>query len=489
MARKRATFFNHLSLCYHYQMLTYDEALDYLYSFVDYGLVRAEKYSPEVFNLTRMLAFVRALGDPQRRYPVIHVAGTKGKGSVAALCTSALRAGGYRTGFYTSPHLNDFRERVQVNGEYIPRETLAEIISEFQTLVPQHPGVTTFELSTALALVYFARQNVDVAVIEVGLGGRLDATNVVTPLVSVISSLSYDHTYLLGNTLTEIATEKAGIIKPGVPVVTAAQQPEALAALEQVAAERGAPLEYVGRDWHYRAVSHSLELQRCEVWSAEEQRQLNALRARGHTVNWRPTQLELPLLGQHQVENATLAYAALQAARRQGLPLAADALEAGFRQVVWPGRFEILRRAPYVVVDGAHNADSAKRLAATVREYFPNKHVRLIFGASSDKDVAGMLMELLTPAIGVAHVITTQAVHPRALEPEALAELARPAGVPVETASTVEAALEKALATASPDEVVLATGSLFVVAEVTAALRELETRRTRRPGGAERVSQ
>jgi dihydrofolate synthase/folylpolyglutamate synthase len=244
----------------------------------------------------------------------------------------------------------------------------------------------------------------------------------------------------------------------------------------------------VGRDWHYRSLSHSLEVQRCEVWSAEEQRQLNALRAQGHAVAWRPTQLELPLLGQHQVENATLAYAALQAARRQGLPLAADALQAGFRHVVWPGRFEILRRAPYVVVDGAHNADSARRLAATVHEYFPHKQVRLIFGASSDKDVAGMLAELLAPTVSVTHVITTQAVHPRALEPEALAELARPAGVQVTTAASVEEALTQALAAAGPEDVVLATGSLFVVAEVTAALRELETRRTRRSGGGERVS-
>lgn len=465
-------------------MLTYDEALDYLYTFIDYGLVRAEKYSPEVFNLTRMVAFMHALGDPQNRYPVIHVAGTKGKGSVAALCTSALRAGGYRTGFYTSPHLNDFRERAQVNGEYISREALAQIISEFQPLVAQHPGVTTFELSTALAFVHFARQQVDVAVVEVGLGGRLDATNVVHPVIAVISSLSYDHTYLLGNTLGEIATEKAGIIKPGVPVVTAGQAPEALAALERIAAERGAPLEWVGRDWHYRPVAHSLDGQTFEVWSADEQRQLNALQAQGHAVAWRPTQLDLPLLGQHQVENATLAYAALQAARRQGLPLAADAIRAGFKQVVWPGRFEILSRQPYVVVDGAHNADSARRLAATVREYFPGRRVALIFGASSDKDVSGMLAELLAPDTGVAQVIMAQAVHPRAIEPEALADLAAPYGLAVTASTSVAAALAQALAGAGPDDVILACGSLFVVAETTAALHELGERGASRAASA-----
>ncbi len=461
-------------------MLTYDEALDYLYSFIDYGLVRAEKYSPEVFSLTRMVAFMRALGDPQNRYPVIHVAGTKGKGSVAALCASALRAGGYRTAFYTSPHLNDFRERAQVNGEYISREALAGIVSEFQALVPQHPGVTTFELSTALAFEHFARENVDVAVIEVGLGGRLDATNVVHPAVSVISSLSYDHTYLLGNTLGEIATEKGGIIKPGVPIVTAAQAPEALAALERIAAERGAPLEYVGRDWHYRPVRHTLDGQSLELWSEAEQRQLNALQAQGHRVTWQPTQLEIPLLGQHQVENATLAYAALQAARQRGLPLASDAIRTGFKNVRWPGRFEILHREPFVVVDGAHNADSAKRLADTVREYFPGRRVALIFGASSDKDVAGMLAELLAPQTGVAQVITAQAVHPRALEPEALADLAAAYNVPTASSTSVAAALGQALEWAGPEDVILATGSLFIVAEATAAWHELSQRWVKR---------
>jgi len=479
-------------------MLTYDEALDYLYSFIDYGLVRAEKYSPEVFSLTRMVAFMHALGDPQNRYPVIHVAGTKGKGSVAALCTSALRAGGYRTGFYTSPHLNDFRERAQVNGEYIPREALAEIVSEMQPLVAQHPGMTMFELSTALAFLHFARQQVEVAVIEVGLGGRLDATNVVQPVVAVISSLSYDHTYLLGNTLGEIATEKAGIIKPGVPVVTAAQAPEALAALERIAAERGAPLERVGRDWHYRAVAHSLDGQTFEVWSEAEQRQLNALHAQGHALSdWRPNRFELPLLGQHQVENATLAYAALSIARRQGLPLSDGAFRTGFRQVVWPGRFEILSREPFMVVDGAHNRDSARRLAATLQDYFPGRRVCLIFGASSDKDVAGMLAELLAPGGGVAQVIMAQAVHPRALEPEALADLAQPYGIAVAAGNSVASALAQALEWATPEDVILATGSLFIVAEATAAQpalaarpanRESKQPPSARPGGPERVS-
>jgi dihydrofolate synthase/folylpolyglutamate synthase len=455
-------------------MLSYEEALDYLYSFIDYSVVRADKYSPATFGLGRMVDFLAALGNPQERYPVLHVAGTKGKGSVAAMAASALRAGGYRTGFYTSPHLLDFRERAQVNGEYIPREAVAEIVSALREVEPRFPGLTTFELTTALAFEYFARVAVDVAVIEVGLGGRLDATNVVTPRVAVIASLSYDHTYLLGNTLAEIAGEKAGIIKPGVPVVSAPQKPEALAVLERIAAERQAPLSLAGRDWLYRLVAHDLSGQQFEVWSAAEQAQLDDLRAQGHPVDWRPEGLSIPLLGRHQVENAVVAYAALQALRGQGLPLAAQAIRAGLRAVRWPGRFEIVTQRPYLVLDGAHNRDSAQKLARTLQDYFPGRHVTLIFGASSDKDVSGMLAELLAPGAGITRVILTQAVHPRAQDPEELADIVSGYGLTPEVVSSVGQAVRLALAEAEPEDVILACGSLFVVAEASAAARSNE---------------
>jgi dihydrofolate synthase/folylpolyglutamate synthase len=458
-----------LALCYHYHVLTYSEALDYIYSFVDYGAVRADRYAPETFSLARMAAFMRALGDPQQRYPVVHIAGTKGKGSVAALCASVLRAAGYRTGLYTSPHLVDFRERAQVDGQPIAPEAAAEIVAGFQARVPSHPGITTFELTTALAFEHFARANVDVAVIEVGLGGRLDATNIVTPLVSVITSLSLDHTYLLGETLAEIAGEKAGIVKPGVPLVTAMQPPEALRVLESVCAERGAPLAVVGRDWHLRPGGYSLEGQSFEVWSAEEERQVQALRAQGHAAAWRPARFTIPLLGRFQVENAAVAYAALRTAQARGLPLAPQALAEGFAQTRWAGRFEVVRRRPALVVDGAHNADSAARLAEAVRDYFPGRRVCLVFGASADKDVAGMLSALLVPSTGVRHVITTQAVHPRAMDPEALADLAAGHGVTVESISAVAPAVRRALQWAGPEDVIVATGSLFVVAEARSA--------------------
>ena len=457
-------------------MLTYQEALDFLYSFVDYGATRAARYSAQVFDLSRMTALLALMGEPQTTYPCLHLAGTKGKGSVAAMCASALTAAGYRTGFYTSPHLQDFCERIQINGALIPPQAVAARVDGLRPLAARVPGITHWELVTALAFEYLARENVDVAVIEVGLGGRLDSTNVITPLASVITSLSYDHTYLLGNTLAEIAGEKAGIIKPGAPVVTAPQKDEALEVLVRVAQERGAPLTLVGRDWLYRPVVHSLESQAFEIWSAEEERQLNALRASGHTVDWKPTRLEIPLLGAHQVENAAVAVAALNALRQRGLPLSPDAIREGLRTAHWPGRFEILRRAPFVVADGAHNRDSAQKLAVALDDYFPGRRVVMIFGASSDKDIDGMFAELLPRA---AQVIITQAVQPRAVDPEELLNHAasyRREGLTLEAVAPVSQALERAIQLSAPDDVILACGSLFVAAEVRAAHERVTSR-------------
>src|SRR5215216_4371641 len=204
----------------------YNQALDYLYSFVDYSLKHISELARAEFNLDRMFALMEELGNPQAKYPIIHVAGTKGKGSVSALCASALQAAGYKTGLYTSPHLLDYVERIQVNGQPISHEQMIELVEEIKPAVAKIPKLTTFEITTALGFLAFARNDVTAAVIEVGLGGRLDATNIVTPKVSVITSLSYDHMAVLGNTLTEIAGEKAGIIKPNVPVVSAPQNEE-----------------------------------------------------------------------------------------------------------------------------------------------------------------------------------------------------------------------------------------------------------------------
>lgn len=450
--------------------LTYQDALDWIYSFIDFSAKRLDKYAAADFNLERMVRLMHLMGDPQRRYPTLHLAGTKGKGSVSSLCASALTAGGYRTGFYTSPHLEDFRDRFRVDGRWIPQEAVTEIVARLQELAPEVPGITTFELTTAIGFEWFAREHVDVAVIEVGLGGRLDATNILTPRVSVITALSYDHMALLGDTLTLIAGEKAGIIKPGIPVVSAPQHAEALTVLERVASERGCSLTLTGRDVRFKAVEHSLDGQTFDVWTAEHDRKLAALRAAGQAVAaWRPERLEIPLLGAHQVENAATAYAALQALGAVGLPLSADAIRDGFRRVKWPGRFEVMHRSPFVVIDGAQNRESAQRLREAVDAYFEGRRLVLVFGASGDKDIAGMFRELLPRA---STVLTTQAVHPRAADPDELAELVRGQGFTrsVESVGPVHRALTRARELAGVEDVVLATGSLFVVSEARAAL-------------------
>jgi dihydrofolate synthase / folylpolyglutamate synthase len=441
---------------------SYAEALAYLYSFVDYSAERSYRYAPDVFDLRRVVHLLERLGNPHQSYPSFHVAGTKGKGSVSSFIAAALRQAGLRTGFYSSPHLVDFRERVQIDGEPIPQAELASLVDELEPVVAQVPDLTMYEIVTVLAFLYFARQRVDCAVIEVGLGGRLDATNVLRPLVSVITSLSYDHTHLLGDRLSDIAGEKAGIIKPGVPIVLAPQQHEAEHVVERVARERGSPLIQVGKDWLYAPGVHGLTGQSLHIWPAAEQDQMDAFVRSGGGEEWVPPRFEIPLLGYHQVTNCAVAYAALQVARQQGLPVTEEAIRAGFARTHWPGRFQVLSQDPIIILDAAHNRDSALKLRIALDDYFPGQFVTMVFGASADKDLTGMFDELLPR---VARLIATQADNPRAAEVADLAALAHGHGTRVETIVPVAAAFERALKILRPDEVLLVTGSLFVVGE------------------------
>src|SRR5512138_3339177 len=426
----------------------YNQALDYLYSFVDYSLKHISELARAEFNLDRMFALLEELGEPQGRYPIIHVAGTKGKGSVSAFCASALKAAGYKTGLFSSPHLWDYVERIQIDGEPISHAQLVELVDEVKPAVKKVPKLTTFEITTAIAFLAFAKNNVDAAVIEVGLGGRLDATNVVMPKVSVITSLSYDHTAILGNTLVAIAGEKAGIIKRGTPVISAPQVPEALDVLERVAKQRNSPLILVGRDVKFERQASFLDGQDIAI---SDQRSAISLR--------------IPLLGAHQVENAAIAYAALNAS---GLDVSDEAIRKGFAEVKWPARFEILRSQPPVVIDSAHNRDSARRLHETLDEYFPETPMILVFCALEDKDILGMLEEL-KPRIDC--VVATHAEHPRAPSAEWTAEQVRKVGIPVEAVALVAEALERALELADERKLVLSAGSVAFAGEISAAWR------------------
>ena len=435
----------------------YNHALDYLYSFVDYSLKKSAELAKAHFELGRMRDLMKLLGDPQETYPIIHVAGTKGKGSTSAMMASALSAAGYRTGLYTSPHLQDYTERIQIDGQPVGHADLIDLVDEIKPFVAQVPALTTFEITTAIGLLYFARRKVEAAVIEVGLGGRLDATNIVTPRVSVITSLSYDHMSVLGNTLTLIAGEKAGIIKPGLPVVCSPQPEEALAVLEKVASEKHTRLTLVGRDVHFQLMEHSLDGQTLSISNP-----------RSAILDSKSVILCIPLLGAHQMVNATTAYTALQAS---GLHLSDDAICTGFGGVRWPCRFEVVRRDPPVVLDSAHNVDSARQLRQALDDYFPGKPVVWIFSILEDKDAAGMLAEL-KPRITL--VIATQTDHPRVLEAGKIVSLVRTAGIPVEEIKPVPAALTRAMEMAGNRGVVLVAGSVAFAGEIKTAWEKLK---------------
>jgi dihydrofolate synthase/folylpolyglutamate synthase len=428
----------------------YRDTLKYLYHFTDYERRGFAAYAPEFYDLQRMNHLLALLGNPQRSFRSVHIAGTKGKGSTAAMIESVLRAAGHRTGLYTSPHLHTFRERIRVAGDLIPESEVVRLVEEMRPLVAQVPDITTFEVMTGLAFFWFAEQGVEWAVLEVGLGGRLDATNVVRPAVAVITSVSYDHTAILGETLAEIATEKAGIVKAGVPVVSAPQSDEARAVIEQICRRRGAPLTVVDGDWTWEAGHANLDGQTFAVRHGKEV----------------VTGLWLPLLGEHQLENATTAMATLSLLRAGGVDLPEAAIRDGFRSVRWPGRLEILGRAPLVVSDSAHNGESAAKLMATLRSVLEFQRLILILGASSDHVTPEVLTTLLS---GVDLVIATRSRHPRASDPEWLRQRAEELGFHLEVSDTVPQALDLALAEAGPADLICFTGSVFVAAEARAA--------------------
>jgi len=433
----------------------YQETLDWIYSWVDFSMKRHVDDKHRFFKLDRMNQLMDLLDYPHRKYPVVHIAGTKGKGSTASLIASTLQACGYKVGLYTSPHLEDFRERIMINGEMISEHDVIGLADQMRPLTEKVPETTTFELTTAMAFLYFAQEKIDIAVLEVGLGGRLDATNVVDPLVSVITSISYDHMSVLGNTLTEIAAEKGGIIKAGRPVVIAPQKPEAGDTLVNIALERQSPFIKVSDEYSFEQLHHSLKSQTFKITSRK-------LKVAGKKISTNTAlELTLPLLGAHQIENGATAVAVLDQLRLQGLQITRKAIQTGFRQVYWPARFEILREKPPIVIDSAHNGDSMQRLVETVNEYFSEWPFILVFGASADKSMGDMLSAIL-PRCDM--VITTQSLHPRAATPEELKEKVEKYSGPVIAVNPVEEALSQALYHAGESKGILVTGSIFIAA-------------------------
>jgi dihydrofolate synthase/folylpolyglutamate synthase len=438
--------------------VTYREALAWLYNFSDFERTGTFARDRED-NLRRERALLAALGNPHRAYGVTHIAGSKGKGSTAAMIASILRAAGIRTGLYTQPDLHTFRERIRVGERLIGEQEVVDLVPALRQALDAvgtdlGPYIT-YEVATTLALLYFQRATVEHAVIEVGLGGRLDATNVVEPTVSVITSLSYEHMEVLGHTLTAIAREKAGIIKPGVPTICSARAPEALAVIRAVSAERGAPLALVGpagapdASYTYGAGRVTERAQWLDV----------------RTPTREYADLELGLLGEHQLENAAAAVAAVDTLRAAGLRVDEAALREGLRTVRWPGRLQVVGERPWLVVDGAHNADSMAKLLAALRRHFTYQRLILVLGLLADKDLAGIAAE-----IGGARpdqVIVTASKSTRAMPPERIAAALGEAAphLPLCIEGTVDAALAAALAAARPEDLVCVTGSLYLAGE------------------------
>lgn len=448
--------------------MTHAEALGFWFGRINY---EQKSPQPSDLSLDRIRVLLELLGRPQERYRIVHVAGSKGKGSTSAMLASVLRQAGYRVGLFTSPHLVEVGERIQVDGVPIGPEELTQVMEDIATacaqvkpsrylppgLYPLAQTLTFFEIATALGYLHFARRRVNLAVVEVGLGGRFDSTNVCQPLLSIITSISFDHTRQLGNTLALIAREKAGIIKKGRPTVSGARAPEARSVIEQVCAERASPLFQADRDFVYRYAPARFE--------AGEDRP-GVMEVKTWKRNWPP--LRLGLVGEHQAANAALVVAAVEVLREQGMPLPDAAMADGLAQVQWPARLERLAEKPLVLLDCAHNVASVEALVQALETSYPlpptGKRL-LLFAGSRDKDLPGML-QVLVPRFDQTF-LTSFSSNPRRVLPEELRDmLALPLQKKVELLADSRDAWRLARSKAGPEDLLCITGSVFLAGEL-----------------------
>ena len=433
--------------------LSAEEARAFWYSLINY---EHNSPTPLDLKLDRMRALLARLGNPQDRLRIIHIAGTKGKGSTSAMLAAVLRQTGFRTGLFTSPHLCRVEERFQVDGAPITADELTALLNEVRQAVVgvPHPAITFFEAATALGFLHFVRRRTDAAVVEVGLGGRYDSTNVCRPVLAVITSISLDHMRQLGDHVAAIALEKAGIVKAGRPTVSGATAPDARTVIERTCRARGSVLSQLGADFHY-------DYESGRIGVSEERRPRLRVATDRRAWPW----MELNLLGKHQADNAALVVACVEQLRAAGWKIPDAAVSAGLANTSWPARMEVLGRQPFVILDCAHNPASAEALVQTLLESFPPSRRLLVFAGSSDKDLAGMFRVLvpymahafLTPYLGSA----------RSTPPEQLTELWRAAGGPPATlCQSPAAAWESVRRMAQKDDLICVTGSVFLAGEM-----------------------
>ena len=449
----------------------HEDALRFLHERTDYERSLAIPYSRWGLKLQRMRDLLARVGDPQRGLPIIHVAGTKGKGSTAAMAAAVLTAAGYRTGLFTSPHLDSVHERIALDGRPCTPAELVQLVDRVRPAVAEidqaaardHPadgGPTFFEITTAMALLHFAACRAHAAVLEVGLGGRLDSTNVCRPLVAAITSISFDHTQQLGNTLEAIAREKAGIIKPGVPVVSGVIEPGPREVIRRTCRRRRAPLVELGVDFDFR-----YDPPRNLDW-ADGLGQLDFHSGAGQSQR-RYVDVPLRLLGQHQAANAAVALAAIGRLQDAGWTIPEEAVRAGLGGVVWPVRVELISRRPAVIIDAAHNVASVEALVRVLDECFSPRWRLLLFATTRQKDIRGMLRSLLPH---FQHAILTQYLNnPRAAPVEELEAVARElTGQSYPAYQDPIRAWRAVRALAAPEDLICVTGSFYIAAQIRA---------------------
>ena len=431
---------------------TYEAALKYLFSQTDYEQMLRVRYNRDTFSLDRMRGLLKKLQDPHKDLKYAHVAGTKGKGSTCTMLARMLQACGHRVGLYVSPHLVDIRERITINGEMISQAALTRYINKVSPIIERMTDRPTFfEIFTAIAFCYYADEKADIVVLETGLGGRLDSTNVVTPLVVGLTSISMDHMHQLGNTIELIAGEKAGIFKPGVPAVSVPQVSSAKSVLKRVAKAVNTPLMFTGED-----IEFSFRFESSRETGPQTRICLTTPRSQFE-------HLPVPLMGEHQALNCGLALALLDQLKAQGISVDDKAASIGLARVRLPGRMEILRETPTILVDGAHNAASVECLMRAIGQYIPYDSMVIVFGCAADKDIDGMMDQIVR---GADKAIFTKSDNPRAARPEELAEkYEERSGKPAQVAQTFKDALRIASSACSREDLICITGSFYLVGE------------------------
>lgn len=422
---------------------SYTDALRYLYGLQKYGIK---------FGLNTTSNILKRLGNPHLGKRYIHIGGTNGKGSVSAMLETVLIKAGFRVGLYTSPHLVRFTERFRINGMEIPKEKVVEILNEVMDVMDPDEPPTFFEVTTAMALLYFAKENTDIAIMEVGMGGRLDATNVIQPVISIITNISLEHQFFLGNTLKKIAYEKAGIIKPGIDLITGVRQKGISEYFKEICRRRNSPFWTLGENFFYRTKGSVFNY---------------------YGIKRRIKDISLSLRGGFQVRNASLAICTMELLNEKGFEIDDRDIAYGISKTTWPGRVHVFQQRPYIILDGAHNPTAVRELGKVISREFDYKRLILILGIMEDKDIRNMMRGIVPLA---DHVIFTRPLYSRSAEPELLLNRAEGLYRSSEIVGSISDAIKRAKSLAHSEDLILITGSLFTVGEALSCLDPTEYR-------------